>query len=305
MGAGHDHAHGIEDNRKVLWAVLGITLFIFCVEVLGAIVTKSLALFADAGHMFVDSFGLMMSLFVAYIVQREATEKHTWGMRRAEVISAMVQALVLIGVGIYVLVEAVRRMFEPVEMASKELLIFGCIGLLANLLSFTILTRSAGENFNIRAATLEVLNDALGSMAVIIAAIVIALTGWYQADAVVSLIIGAMILPRAFKLLRETTSVLLETTPEGLDLTQVKEHILSQEHVQGVHDIHASQIDSSMPVLTAHIVLDNNCFTQEHYAYHLDQLRSCLGEHFSVAVEHTTFQLETAEFAEKLCHTHD
>ncbi|MFT4245895.1 MAG: cation diffusion facilitator family transporter [Micrococcaceae bacterium] len=302
MSAGHEHSHVVADNRKVLIVVLSITFSIFLVEVIGVVMTDSLALIADAGHMLVDSLGLMMALITAFLVHKEATNKHTWGLRRAEVISAMGQALVLLGVGLYILVEGIRRFYEPVELPSNLMLYFGAFGLLANLLSFVILVRSSGDNFNIRAASLEVLNDALGSVAVIVAAIVIKITGWYQADALVSILIGMLILPRTIKLLRDTMSVLLEATPTGLDLTQVKKHILRQDHVTDIHDIHASQIDSALPVLTAHVVLDDECLSdKEHYDFHLKKLRDCLTGHFDISVEHTTFQLESQEFASDKC----
>jgi cobalt-zinc-cadmium efflux system protein len=143
-----------------------------------------------------------------------------------------------------------------------------------------------------RAAFLEVLNDALGSLAVIVAAIVIATTGYERADAIVSILIALMILPRTVLLLRETTSVLLESTPRGLDLGDVRRHLLEVEHVQAVHDLHASQVATGLPVLTAHVVVDDSCFQDGHAPQMLDQLQACVAEHFPVSIEHSTFQLE-------------
>jgi cobalt-zinc-cadmium efflux system protein len=155
---------------------------------------------------------------------------------------------------------------------------------------------------NTRAALLEVVNDALGSIAVLVAATVIALTGWHRADALASLLIGALILPRTWKLLRETVDVLLEATPKNVDLAHVRAHILAVPHVQAVHDLHASTVASDLPVLTAHVVADNECFRDGHLPRLLDQLQQCLAGHFDV--EHSTFQFEPASHAAHEHHAH-
>lgn len=185
-----------------------------------------------------------------------------------------------------------QRLFSPPEIPSTELIIFGVIGLTGNIASMLVLASRRSANFNLRAAFLEVLNDALGSVGVIIAAVVIATTGWQQADAIAGLLIGALILPRAVKLLRETASVLLETTPPGLDLDQVRAHLLQADHVREVHDMHASLIATGLPVLSAHVVVDEACFNDGHAPRILDGLQECVATHFDVPVEHSTFQIE-------------
>jgi cobalt-zinc-cadmium efflux system protein len=210
---------------------------------------------------------------------------------------------VLLAVGVLVLVEGIRRFLEPPEVASGAMLVFGGVGLAGNLISMLVLSGGA-RNLNMRAALLEVVNDALGSLAVLTAAAVIALTGWSRADAVVSILIGALILPRTLRLLRETTEVLLESTPRGLDLDDVRAHLLRVDHVHAVHDLHASQIATGLPVLTAHVVVDDVCFQNGHAPQMLDQLQACLAQHFPVAVEHSTFQLEPAGHADHETHTH-
>jgi cobalt-zinc-cadmium efflux system protein len=194
----------------------------------------------------------------------------------------------------------VRRLAAPPEVATTPVLIFGIIGLVANTIGIVVLTRGGGHggNVNMRAALLEVVNDALGSLAVLIAAVVIVLTGWQRADAVASLVIAALIIPRTIGLLRETVSVLLESTPPGLDLDDVRAHLEALPHVLAVHDLHASQITSGLPVLSAHVVVENECFFDGHAAAVLDQLQACLAEHFDVAVAHSTFQLEMASHAD-------
>lgn len=184
------------------------------------------------------------------------------------------------------------------------MVVFGVVGLVGNIASMLVLTRRRGANFNMRAAFLEVVNDALGSVAVLVAAVVIATTGWLRADAVVSILIGVLILPRTVKLLRETVEVLLEATPRGLDLAAVRQHLLDLPHVRAVHDLHASQIATGLPVLTAHVVVDDSCFQDGHAPQMLDQLQACVAGHFPVTVEHSTFQLEPASHAHHEATTH-
>jgi cobalt-zinc-cadmium efflux system protein len=302
--AGHDHSHAGATHRGRLAIAFGITVTILIAELVGAVITGSLALLMDAAHMLVDAGGLLLALIAATLSSRATTARRTWGFARAEVLAATVQAAILLGVGIVVFVEGIRRLMDPPEIASGALIIFGIVGLLGNVAAITVLATARNSNFNLRAAFLEVVNDALGSVAVIVAAIVIALTGWTQADAIVAMLIGVLILPRTFRLLRETIDVLLESTPRGLDLASVRSHILALPHVQGVHDLHATQIATGLPVLTAHVVVDDECFFDGHAATIIDDLQRCVASHFAVSVEHSTFQLESAAHAEHEPHTH-
>jgi cobalt-zinc-cadmium efflux system protein len=296
--SGHDHDHGpaASGHRRPLTVVLGISSAILIVEVVGALISGSLALLADAGHMLTDVVGLSLALIAAVLVERPATSRRTWGYRRAEILAAAAQAAVLLAVGIFVVVEAIRRLVTPPEVASGAMLIFGIVGLLGNALSILLLSRIQRGNLNTRAAMLEVVNDALGSVAVLVAAAIIALTGWTRADAIASLAIGVMIIPRTWKLLRETTDVLMEATPRSVDLEQIRRHILGVSHVHTVHDLHASSVASDLPVLSAHVVVDESCFHDGHLPQLLDQLQQCLSGHFDV--EHSTFQFEPAGHAD-------
>jgi cobalt-zinc-cadmium efflux system protein len=291
-GHDHDHATAAGAPRRRLAIAFGITATILVAEIVGAVTTGSLALLVDAAHMLTDAGSLAVALFAATLTTRPATAQRTWGFGRAEVIAAAAQAGVLLAVGLFVLVEAVQRLFNPPELAPSQLLVFGIIGLVGNVASILVLATSRSANFNLRAAFLEVVNDALGSVAVIGAAVVILFTGWAGADAVAAILIGILILPRAFTLLRETLNVLLEATPKGLDLDSVRTHILELDHVRSVHDLHASQIATGLPVLTAHVVIDTECFRDGHAPQLLDQLQECVATHFNVSVEHSTFQLE-------------
>jgi cobalt-zinc-cadmium efflux system protein len=293
--AGHDHAHHTGSSHQGRLSVaLGITLLVFVLQLVGAWLTGSLALLFDSAHVLTDAAGLGMALLAARLTARPASDRRTWGFARAEVLAATAQAAVLLAVGLVVLVEGIGRLINPTPIASTEMAVFGAIGLAGNIVALLVLAAGRNGNFNMRAAFLEVLNDALGSVAVIAAALVISLTGWLQADAVVALLIGALILPRTVRLLLETVSVLLESTPSGLDLASVREHILQVPHVIAVHDLHATQIATGLPVLTAHVVVDDGCFHDGHAPQMLDQLQQCVAGHFKVSIEHSTFQLEPA-----------
>jgi cobalt-zinc-cadmium efflux system protein len=298
MAEAHDHGSAHSANRTRLAIAFGITATILVAEIVGAVVTGSLALIVDAGHMTTDAGGLLVALIASSLALRPGTSKRTWGFARAEVLAATLQAAVLLAVGLFVLIEGIGRLFEPPEIPATGLLIFGVIGLVGNLVAMAVLFTGRQANFNLRAAFLEVVNDALGSVGVIVAAIVIALTGWQRADAIAAILIGALILPRAFKLLRETTGVLLESTPVGLDLDSLRGHLLALPYVEEVHDLHATQIASGLPVLTAHVTVDPACFQDGRAPKLLDQLQACVAKHFDVSIEHSTFQLEPAAHRE-------
>jgi len=305
MGAGHDHGPspdkvaGAGDFRRKLALAFGITFAVFLAQAVGSVVTGSLALLTDTAHMLTDTSGLLVALIAATLVLRPATSRRTWGFRRIEVIAALGQAALLLVVGVYTAIEGVRRLAEPPEIPATGLLVFGIIGLVANVIAISILASSRGANFNMRAAFLEVVNDALGSVGVIVAAIVIATTGYQRADAIAGLFIAALIVPRAFTLMRETLGVLMEFTPSGLDLDAVRDHLLAVEHVTDVHDLHASTVGTGLPTLTAHVVVRDECFSGGHAAEILRAVRACVAEHFDVAVHHSTFQIETAHISQE------
>ena len=298
MSAGHNHG-SVTTHRGPLVVAFAITSTILVAEVIGALWTGSLALLVDAGHMVTDAAGLGMALIAASLALRPPTPERTWGVRRAEVLAAGAQATVLLGVGLYAFVEGVRRLYEPQEVSSTGLLIFGIVGLAGNIVSMLVLSSGRVANLNMRAAFLEVVNDALGSVAVIISAIIITTTGWVRIDAITGMLIAALIVPRAITILRETGHILLESTPKGLNLDDVRAHVLAVRHVQDVHDLHASTIATGLPVLTAHVVLDEACFTDGHAAEMLAHLQDCVAEHFDVSIGHSTFQLEPPGHADR------
>ncbi|MFF7858449.1 cation diffusion facilitator family transporter [Streptomyces sp. NPDC007904] len=312
MGAGHDHghAHGAPAGgtasaayRGRLRAALAITLGVMVIEIVGGVLADSLALVADAAHMATDAVGLGMALLAIHVANRPPSERRTFGFARAEILAALANCLLLLGVGGYVLYEAVQRFITPAGTEGGLTAVFGAIGLVANMVSLTLLMRGQKESLNVRGAFLEVAADALGSVAVILAALVILTTGWTAADPVASLVIAVMIVPRTWKLLRETLDVLLEAAPEGVDMAEVRAHILATDGVEDVHDLHAWTITSGMPVLSAHVVVSSEILNALGHEKMLHELQSCLGDHFDV--EHCTFQLEPVGHAEheaRLCH---
>lgn len=312
MGAGHDHghAHGAPAGgtasaayRGRLRVALAITLGVMVVEIVGGVLADSLALVADAAHMATDALGLGMALLAIHVAGRPPSERRTFGLARAEILAALANCLLLLGVGGYVLYEAVERFVTPAGTEGGLTMVFGAIGLAANMVSLTLLMRGQKESLNVRGAFLEVAADALGSVAVILAALVILTTGWTAADPIASLVIAVMIVPRTWKLLRETLDVLLEAAPEGVDMRQVRAHILSTDGVEDVHDLHAWTITSGMPVLSAHVVVSSDVLNAIGHEKMLHELQNCLGAHFDV--EHCTFQLEPGGHAEheaRLCH---
>lgn len=307
MSHGHGHSHtptsAAPDRglRNRLAIAFGITVAVVVAQAVGAVLTGSLALLTDTAHALADSVGLLVALVAAAMMLRPPSSRRTWGFARIEVIAALGQACLLLVVGLYAAVEGVRRLVEPAQVPARELLVFGVLGLLANLVAMAVLASGRGANFNMRAAFLEVVGDALGSLGVIVAAIVIATTGFTQADTIAGLFIAALIVPRAVRLLRETTRVLMEFAPEDVDLDVVRAHVLELEHVRQVHDLHASMIGTGLPVISAHVVIDDGCFESGHAPQILEQIRGCLREHFPVSFDHATIQLETAAVRERTC----
>lgn len=281
-------------HQRRLMATLTVTGTVFVVEVVSAVLTGSLALLVDAGHMLTDMSVLIASTVTAVLMRRKPNNVRTWGWARLEVLTAAAGALVLMIVGVYALVEAGMRLFgdSTTRVEDVNLLLFvGILGLTANVVSIFILASQREDNMNMKAAFLEVMNDALGSVAVVVSALVMMSTGWNGFDSVAGGLIALLMIPRALKLLHNAVRVLLEETPKGLDLDTVREHMEHVPHVIAVHDLHASTVSTGMPILMAHVVVDKN-LSMEQAAQVLVQLQDCLREHFPVSVPHTTFQLE-------------
>ena len=297
-GHAHDHSGGTVTgrHRRRLVAVLGLNAGVLVLQLIGGIASGSLALLADAGHMLTDSTGLVIALIAVALAARPTSTARTFGLQRVEILAALTNGLLLVGIAVWVLIRAVDRWNQPEQIDSTLMLVVAVVGAGANTIGLLILRGGKDESLNLRGAYLEVLGDLLGSIAVIMAAVVITLTGWTRADSIASLAIVVLILPRAWSLLRDVVDVLLEATPKGVDLDTVREHIREVPGVVDVHDLHAWTITSGVPVLSAHVVVDDDCLAEDRSGQVLDRLGECLGHHFDVA--HCTFQLEPVGHAE-------
>jgi cobalt-zinc-cadmium efflux system protein len=284
----HGHAHGVTDHRR-LAAVLAITVALLGAEVAGGLLTGSLALLADAGHVLTDAAGITLALLAARFAVRPPTALRTFGYHRVEILAAVANAVLLLGVAAFVVMEALRRLHGAPEVVGSGMLAVALLGLAGNGVSLWLLRGGSRRSLNLRGAYLEVLGDLLGSAAAVVAAVVIILGGPRAADPIASLVIAALIVPRTVGLLREAVEVLLESTPRRLDVDHVRDHILGVDGVTDVHDLHVWTITSGLDVVSAHVVLRpgvDGCAV-------LDQLGTCLAGHFDI--EHSTFQLEAPE----------
>lgn len=298
--ASHSHASA---SRNRLAAALGVTATVLVAEVVGSWLSGSLALLADAAHMLVDSTGLIIALVAAHLMTKPPSNRRTWGFARAEVLSAGLQAGILIGLSIFIAYESIGRLFNPTTVIVGPMLWIGALGLLGNLISMWILMGKRNDSLNMKAAFLEVASDALGSVAVLVAAVVLWLTGWPYADSVASLAIALLIGFRAVFVLRQSVSILMESVPAGLDLKEVRQRLLSNPAVVSVHDLHASTIGTGINTLTAHVIVSDACVEAGQTVEVLHQLQDSL-RGLPVDLNHVTLQLDSRQHAghETLAH---
>lgn len=298
MGHSHDHSRQ-GANRTRLGIAIGIVGAVLVLEVVGAWLSGSLALLADAGHMFSDLIGLIIALVAVIVAARPATDRQTYGYQRVEVFAALVNGVILLAIAASVTIGAIGRLTapEPPEVQSGLMLAIAVVGLIANAAAMLVLRGGAKDSINMRGAYLEVFGDLVGSVAVIVAAIVLLTTGFAQADAIASLFIAVLIVPRALLLLRDVVRVLSESVPADTDVAEIREHILRTRGVVAVHDVHVWAITSGSHVFSAHVEVEPDVFAAGRTGELLDELGGCLSDHFDVA--HSTFQLEPAGRAER------
>ncbi len=291
----HHHDHG-DVKRRNLAIALGITATFMVVEVIGAIVTDSLALLADAGHMLTDAAALALALVAGWLASRPATDRRSFGFARAEVLAAAVNAAALIAISVYIFWEAWQRFSDPPEIESNLMLAVAIAGLLANALSAWVLSRGGGHthDLNTRGAFLHVIGDMLGSVGAILAALVMMVTGWYLADPLLSAGIGLLILYGAWRLLRESVDVLMEATPPDIDVDAVRATITATPGVAGVHDLHIWTVTSGLVALSAHIEVDNRRGWDELLVALHEQLQERHG------IGHLTLQPETCDVHQEM-----
>ena len=286
MGDSHSAAGR---HIRALIGAIALGSGVLVVELVAGIVSNSLALMADAGHMFADVSGLALSLGAIWLAARPRSAGRTFGLYRLEILAAAANAVLLLGIAAFILFEAVRRLASPPDLEPRIVAVVAALALLTNLVSLRLLSSGRRESLTVRGAYLEVTGDLLGAGAVLVAGLVILATGWRQADAVASILVALLIVPRTLWLLRDSLDVLLEATPKEVDLSQVERHILEAPGVIAVHDLHAWTITSGMNVLSAHVVLADDGRPGDV----LDHLGLCLADDFDI--NHSTFQLETAE----------
>lgn len=277
-------------HRRAMTITFGLTFTYFIVEVIGGIVTNSLALLADAAHMLTDVFGLGLALFAIWISQRPANAEKTYGYYRVEILAALANAVILFFISFYILYEAYRRFQEPPEVDSLPMLAVAAVGLVVNLVGIYNLRSGSKESLNVQGAFLEVVSDMLGSIGVIVAGLIMYFTGWYYADPIFSVLIGLFVLPRTWALMKQAVNVLLESTPAHINLKSVEEAMLSTPGVASVHDLHIWTITSGMDSLSAHVVLADSKSLKDGQKI-LNAVNAQLKEKFGIA--HATIQIET------------
>jgi cobalt-zinc-cadmium efflux system protein len=291
MGAGHDHGGqamraGAKHRGRLWWAAALLAVFMV-VEAVAAFATGSLALLSDAGHMFTDVLGIAMALAAIYAASRAATDsQRTFGLYRLEVLAALANAVLLTGVAVYVLIEAVQRFTDPPSVPAGSMLIVATGGLVVNIVAFLLLRSGAQESINVRGAYVEVVGDLLGSVGVIVAAGVIGLTGWSYADPIIAVVVALMILPRTFALGRSAVRILVQAAPERLDIAQVRDRLAQVPGVCDVHDLHVWTLTSGMDVASAHLSLE----PAAELGAVLATAREALHEEFDI--DHATLQVE-------------
>lgn len=298
MGAGHDHGTSQIKHEKPLWWAFGLTSTFLIAEVIGGLLTNSLALLSDAAHMGTDVIALAISLIAVRLSRKPPDAKRTYGYARMEAIGAMINGGLLFLVAGYILWEAVGRFRQPPDVASTGMLVIASIGLVINMISMRLLKAGSGTSLNVKGAYLEVWADMLGSVGVIIGAIVIKLTGWTLADPIIAVLIGLWVLPRTWTLLREAGQVLMQGVPTGLDMGEVRKMMLSHPNVSTIHDLHAWALGSKEPILTAHVVLKGPAADGESVRRTLSE---ALNERFGI--EHATLQVEATACNDDHGHT--
>lgn len=290
MGHGHGHGHSPESDRKRLGIALAVTVVAAVLGAVGAVLTGSLALLADLGHLLTDAGALVAALVASVLAARPASTRRTYGLGRVEVLVAGLNGIALIAVVAWVAYEGVNRLFEPAEVPGLPLLIIGVLGLIGNVVSLLVLSGGDRQNMNMRGAALHVLGDALGSVGVLVAAVVLLTTGWPYADTVASLFIVALIVPRTIGLLREVGHVLLEGVPRHIDVDEVQDALRGVPGVKDVHDLHVWAINDRKPTVSAHVVVDEGGHGRCGEGSVLDRAGHMLRERFGLS--HSTLQVE-------------
>lgn len=294
-GAGHSHGAAPDANTRYLSIALALIVGFMIVEVTVAIISGSLALLSDAGHMLTDAAAIAGSLVAIRLAAKPSSARWTFGFKRAEILSAAVNGVTLVVISGIVAVEAIRRLLDPPKVEGGPVLAVALLGVAVNLVAVWVLAKANRQSLNVEGSFQHILTDLYGFIATVVAGIVILLTGFTRADSIASLIVVVLMLHAAWGLLKDSGRILLEGTPEGMDLAAIRGHLLEPAHVLAIHDLHAWTVTSGLPALSAHVTLAEECFHDGHAPKVLDELQACLVGHFDV--EHSTFQFEPATHA--------
>ena len=298
--AGHTHSVSADTDRRYLTTALALIVALMIGEVVAAAFSGSLALLADAGHMLTDAGALAASVWAARLALRPPTGAWTFGFHRAEILSAAVNGVTLVAIGLLIAFEGVRRLISPPEVTGGVVLGVALAGVAVNVAATWVLAKANRSSLNVQGAFAHIVTDLYAFLGTAAAGLVIMTTGWRRADAVASLVVAGLMALAATRLLRDAGRILLQAAPEDVDIQQVREHLLEAEHVLDVHDVHIWTVTSGLPTLSAHVVVQDDCFATGHAPQVLDALQHCLARHFDV--EHATFQLEPLSHAG---HEHD
>lgn len=283
-------------NKRNLLIVISLSGTYLVAEIIGGMITQSLALLADASHMLTDVGGLILAYFAIKLGERNANTQKTYGYYRAEILATVINAVVLIGISLYVLYEAYQRFQNPPKVQSKEMLIVAIVGLVVNIVGMFILRQGSQESLNMKGAYFEVLSDMLTSIGVIIAGIIMLTTGWYYADPIISAGIGILIFPRTWVLLKDAINVLMEGSPTDVDIVQLRKTLSETQGVKEVHDLHIWTLTSGINAMSVHIITENITNSNELLKTLTDKVKA------DFKISHTTFQIEPNSFAEKEVH---
>ncbi|WP_411283936.1 cation diffusion facilitator family transporter [Lapillicoccus sp.] len=298
------HTHGVAAGADTRYLSIALALIVgfMVVEVVVALTSGSLALLSDAGHMLTDAGAIGASLWAIRLAARPATGSWTFGWKRAEILSAAGNGITLLVVGALVAFEAIRRLLDPPPVQGTPVLVVALLGVVVNLAAAWVLARANRSSLNVEGAFQHILTDLYAFVATFVAGVVIVATGFTRADAIASLVVVVLMFHAAWGLLRDSGRILLEAAPAGVDLDQIRDHLRENDHVLDVHDLHVWTVTSDLPALSAHVVVDDDCFHDGHTPQLLDQMQDCLVGHFDV--EHSTFQFEPASHGDHEHHDH-
>ena len=299
----HSHSHSAANaNQRRLLIALAITALMTVVELVGGVLSNSLALLGDAGHMFTDTLALGLSVVALTLAKRPASQTRTYGFHRAEVLAALTNGTILVLICGFIFYESYQRLVSPPEVRGSLMLVVAAIGFLANLIGILILRSASRDNLNVKGAFLHMWGDTISSIGVIVASVIILVTGWTMVDPIISIFIGLLILRGAISLVLESSDILLEAVPKHLDVTQISSALKEIEGIRDVHDLHLWTITSGIYALSCHLLIEDRMVSSSSHV--VEEVNQALSQKFGIG--HSTLQLECEECRDSpVCHLSD